>query len=79
LIAIFPGEINSEKTIEKKIHHYHQNNVLLYITNQNDSVKRTKTDSKEEKDSIKKQYAVVDEEYFSYKSVRELDSIQKRT
>jgi uncharacterized protein (DUF1919 family) len=40
-------------------------------------VKRTKLIQKKKKIPLKNNIAVVDEEYFSYKSVRELDSIQK--
>ena len=78
LIAIFPSEINSsEKTIEKKSTITSKNKSFQNTITKSDSVKKNQTDSKEEKDSIKNNIAVVDEEYFSYKSVRELDSIQK--
>ena len=78
LIAIFPSANNSsDKTLENKSIITTKSKAFQNTITKNDSVKNNQTYSKEEKDSIKNNIAVVDEEYFSYKSVRELDSIQK--
>lgn len=78
LIALFPNvdsdlvEINEKEPATNPI-----NDSLKKPEKATEKILNANDFSKEEKDSIKNNIAVVPEEYFSYKSVRELDSIQK--
>ncbi|MDZ4329923.1 MAG: DUF3667 domain-containing protein, partial [Flavobacterium sp.] len=68
LIAIFPSEINSsEKTTEKEAIFTTKNKSFQNTISKNDSVKKSKTDPKDEDELIN----------FGYDSVEQLDSIQK--